>query len=273
MAQSITEAQKKRNEEKRFHFRVGEILALTDAKNTAKALLNRQVHLLYPTGRRGTEEDYERITEKLKTIRLGVEKDGEHILGYKIRKQSEYKELMSRTREEFPGFIPALHSIVQNRSIRIGDAKMKIDQVKSKMDRAVFEIINSYKGNFIQLQDISNDVLKDIPNLQNIVNSKTKKLEFWTIHGLRSYKENEYNELMAFFTEQIIPHFNQELGCIEINPDITAPYFLSTEVIERFNKHCPYKDKTLQKINDKLIEKLNVRMSRFALAYKELQSL
>lgn len=239
----------------RFYFRVGECLSAIEAKNTARALLKKQVNLLYPKNRKPTPEEHLEITAKLRLVQLGVEKKGEGILDYKIRKQKECRNLIQKTATEFPEFKRTLYAIIKERSKRRGEEQMAIQRAKSALTKSLYELICLYcKGSSHDATEISESVLKDLPNIKSIIGKRDYILDKSRIYSFAEYQNDEFEETVQF---------------IYNNPE----YLFSKDVLTQYEKILSWKEKTNERIVQRLVDTLNVRFSRFKNAYESYYDL
>lgn len=254
-----------------FYFRAGECLAAMEAKNTARALLSNQLKLRYPKGRRPTPEEYRAITQELRTVSLGVEKLGENIYDYKIRKHLECKELILKTSQEFPGFRHILNSLIKERSVRIGSHKMERERAKQKLKKSLLELITPFKENCFSYYEVVTEIVHKIPHVKDFYDSKTTQLSPNKIHYMDIYHNDKFNETIDFLVESISPFYDNNTNTIDLSLSEEPPYLLSEPVLYEFKRLFFYKDK--DKALKKLHTKLEVRMQRFMTAYLELKAL
>ncbi len=238
----------------RFYFQVGECLAALDAKNTARLLLKRQAHLLYPRGRKPTEEEKQEITAKLRLVKLGIEKTNENLLDYKIRKQKEYKALLVKTNEEFPNFRNALHSIIQKRSQRVGDEKMVIQKLKGALSKSLYELFSAYSKSENHLgNETAEELFPNVPHIHVLIGSKDYSMCKQRAISMSEYHLDEFHEITDFIAN---------------NPE----HFFSERVLNTYKGACSWSEETNDREVQKLVDMATIRMARFKENYDKYQT-
>lgn len=241
-------------ENEKFYFRVGECLAALDAKNTARLLLKKQVHLLYPKGRKPTDEEKETITKTVKTIRLGIEKPKEGLLDYKIRKQKEYRNLIHKTKEEYPQFSHALYAIIKQRSQRVGDEKMAIQKLKSALAKSLYELFCAYsKSENHYGNETAAEIFPDVPNIHILIGEKDYSLVKQRAIFMSEYHLDEFHETTEFIANNM-------------------GHFFSDHVLSTYKGACCWSEETNEREVQKLIYNATIRMARFKENFDKYQA-
>jgi len=152
---------KKAQELKSFYLRVGSCLSAQKEKQQARKLLKHQVGLLYPKTRKATKEDHESINRQLLKIRVGIEKKGESILEYKIRKEKEYKKMVRQMLEDFPQYSQIGKSMLEQNAVHRSEMALKATQATQIMPRMIHELITPFKISYLDYHEGKLDAVGD----------------------------------------------------------------------------------------------------------------
>ena len=276
---------KKAQELKSFYLRVGSCLAAQKEKQQSRKLLKHQVGLLYPKTRKATKEDHESINRQLFKIRVGIEKKGESILEYKIRKEREYKKMVHEMLEDFPQYSQIGKSMLAQNAVHRSEMALKHTQATQIMPKMIHELITPFKISYLdyhegKLDEIGDaaysmaDMLEKIkfPYIRQILAFSKKQGGNFSLSHLKMWSEcnpDLWEKLLDILYKRVTTQM--VIGSNELLYDGEKEQYLSKREDFYLKMNFTFSHYYLDEKYEKFYKNIIPRIDRFIEAYENYQ--